>query len=374
MAYEIQTARVRARLPVRINEPYWRLLKKRGQSLGFRKIAADRGSWIARMRPEDGGAKYDYEALGDTSELSYEQAYEEAEKWFKRQVAGVKTGEVVTVADACAAYVKEREKSKSTACAQDAKKRFERTVYTNHFGRVPLVKLRAARVRDWRDGLELAPGSANRTLTTLKAALNLAVRERHVSPEVAIEWGLVKPLPGGNKRRDLFLGLAQRRAFLKAAKGAVRDLIEATTLTGARAGELVNATVSQFDERTKSMTFIGKTGTRTVPVSTAAVKLFKRLATGKDSAERLLVRDDGKPWAHSDWDQLVRAAAAEARLPAGTVLYTLRHSFITAALTKGLSTLDVARLVGTSVMMIEKHYGHLVASAARERLAKIAML
>jgi hypothetical protein len=39
-----------------------------------------------------------------------------------------------------------------------------------------------------------------------------------------------------------------------------------------------------------------------------------------------------------------------------------------------MTTLDVARLVGTSIMMIEKAYGHLVASAARERLAKVEML
>jgi site-specific recombinase XerD len=58
----------------------------------------------------------------------------------------------------------------------------------------------------------------------------------------------------------------------------------------------------------------------------------------------------------------------------GVCLYTLRHSFITEALTKGISTLEVARLVGTSVMMIEKHYGHLAAKAARLRLAKVAML
>jgi hypothetical protein len=39
-----------------------------------------------------------------------------------------------------------------------------------------------------------------------------------------------------------------------------------------------------------------------------------------------------------------------------------------------MTTLDVARIVGTSVMMIEKHYGHLVASAAAERLAKVQLL
>ena len=34
----------------------------------------------------------------------------------------------------------------------------------------------------------------------------------------------------------------------------------------------------------------------------------------------------------------------------------------------GMSTLEVAKLVGTSVMMIEKYYGHLVHATARERL------
>ena len=117
------------------------------------------------------------------------------------------------------------------------------------------------------------------------------------------------------------------------------------------------------------MTFVGKTGTRTVPLEPPALALFKRLARNKLPAARLHARDDAKPCAHSDWDELVREAAAAARLPSGTCLYTLRHSFITQALTDGMATLDVARLVGTSIGMIEKHYGHLVASAARERLA-----
>jgi site-specific recombinase XerD len=55
-------------------------------------------------------------------------------------------------------------------------------------------------------------------------------------------------------------------------------------------------------------------------------------------------------------------------------LYTLRHSFITQAITDGMNTLDVARLCGTSLVMVEKHYGHLVASAAHERLSKVTML
>ena len=39
-----------------------------------------------------------------------------------------------------------------------------------------------------------------------------------------------------------------------------------------------------------------------------------------------------------------------------------------------MSTLDVARLCGTSLAMIERHYGHLVMSAARERLERVNLL
>ena len=69
----------------------------------------------------------------------------------------------------------------------------------------------------------------------------------------------------------------------------------------------------------------------------------------------------------------MRDAAKAAKLPAGVCLYTLRHSFITAAIQGGLTTLDVARLVGTSLVMIEKHYGQ-TAPGAADRLAKVAML
>ncbi|MGH8235570.1 MAG: tyrosine-type recombinase/integrase [Steroidobacteraceae bacterium] len=383
MAYRIDLATTRKQLSPRANEPYWGSPLGRGRALGFRKIAADKGSWIARMRSDDSSKKYVYEPLGFAVELDYTAAKEAAEQWFKLKADGISTHEVETVEDACRAYVKERRASKSPGCAHDAEKRFERTAYGKPFGRTPLAKLRAARIREWRDGLGLSPGSANRTLTALKAALNLAAREKQAPAALMLELRLVKPLPGGKKRRDLYLDLKQRRALLKTTKGALRDLLEGVALTGARAGELTNAVVSQFDARTQFMTFITNKGndgprSRTVPVSPAAVKLFTRLTEGKTRTDRILQRDDGQPWAHSDWDELVREAAKAAELPAeprtGVCLYTLRHCFITDALLGGIPTLEVARLVGTSVAMIEKHYGHLVASAARKRLAKVAML
>jgi integrase len=216
--------------------------------------------------------------------------------------------------------------------------------------------------------------TANRMRTRLVAALNFAVHERFVGVDVAMEWQTVPPFKGASQRRDLYLDLEQRRALLAASGGAVRDLIEAAAVTGARAGELISARRSQFDGRQQSITLIGKTGSRTVPLSPAAVALFQRLAVAKPPDALLLTRDDGKAWKHSDWDQLVRAAAATAGLPANTCLYTMRHSFITQAITGGMSVLETARLVGTSIAMIDKHYGHLALTTARERLAKLQMV
>jgi len=372
MPFEIQKARVRKALQPR-REPYWAAPIARGRYIGFRKIDAQRGSWIARLRDESGAQRY--RALGMVSEtFDFDAAKKAAMAVFDAHDAGVKASERATVEDACRAYVEDRRREKGEATARDAESRFERTVYDTEFGRMALDKLRTPAIRRWRDGLGLGKASTNRTLTSVKAALNLAVSERLVPAARAIEWADVKPHKNATQRRTLYLDLGQRRALIAACDGALRDLIEAHALTGARPGELVSARRRQFDARTGSLTLSGKTGTRTVPLSEPAVALFTRLAKGKLPGALLLVRNDGKPWAHSDWDELVKAAVAKAKLPSGTVLYTLRHSFITQALTDGMTTLDVARLVGTSLPMIERHYGHLVASAARERLDRVVML
>src|SRR5262249_3645812 len=109
------------------------------------------------MRPEGGGQKYEYKALGAaTRDFGYEKAKEAAEHWFKLRTEGVKTDEVETVGAACRAYVKERRASKSEDCAHDAEKRFERTVYDKTMGRKKLAKLRPAKIREWRDSLDLS--------------------------------------------------------------------------------------------------------------------------------------------------------------------------------------------------------------------------
>src|SRR5262249_27233072 len=109
-------------------EPYWGTPVSRGRVVGYRKIDAQTGSWVARMRNETGHKIY--KALGyDTDSFGYEQAHTAAEIWFKAQDAGVLSKET-TVAEACRQYVNDRRREKGEACAHDAEKRFERTVYS----------------------------------------------------------------------------------------------------------------------------------------------------------------------------------------------------------------------------------------------------
>ena len=88
----------------------------------------------------------------------------------------------------------------------------------------------------------------------------------------------------------------------------------------------------------------------------------------------MLPMASGARWHHSSYDHLVKLAAAAAELPSEMVFYTLRHCWITQALTDGMGPFEVAKMAGTSVKMIDDHYGHLVHAQSRGRLAKVHLL
>lgn len=352
-------------------EPYWGPPLDAGRHLGVRKLADGSCTWVARLRDHDG--KRRYRALGQvTADFGYHAAKREAERWFSDFDVGVREGPP-TVAEACRAYVAELEAEGRPETAHDTRKRFERTVYDDSIGQVRLDRLTTHRLKQWRNTIGGAKSSQNRNLNTLRAALNLAVAHHQVNAGIAQQWKAVKAHKGAERRRSIYLDRRQRRALLEACEGDVHDLLLAAMLTGARPGELVSLRRHDFDARTGTITFTGKIGSRTVPLSDAAAALFKRKARGKHPGAFLLT-NAGRQWRRWDWDDEVRAAVKRAKLPSGTVLYTLRHSFITEALMGGMSTLEVARLTGTSLAMIEKHYGHLVAESARGRLSQVQMV
>ena len=59
-------------------------------------------------------------------------------------------------------------------------------------------------------------------------------------------------------------------------------------------------------------------------------------------------------WRTREWYVALDAAGIDQRGP-----YCLRHTFATEALAAGVSIFELARLMGTSVAMIDRTYGHL---------------
>ena len=68
----------------------------------------------------------------------------------------------------------------------------------------------------------------------------------------------------------------------------------------------------------------------------------------------------------------MKTAAKLAGLPEATVAYTLRHSVVTDLVKGGLDLFHVAKLAGTSIAMIERHYGQQQNEHARKALERLA--
>ena len=109
------------------------------------------------------------------------------------------------------------------------------------------------------------------------------------------------------------------------------------------------------------------------PASRRARAFFEAHARRKLPSAPLLARGDGKAWDKDSWKKPFRAAAGEAGLPNNITAYALRHSTITELVTGGLDLLTAAQVSGTSVEMIERHYGHLRADLAAAALATLTL-
>ena len=88
----------------------------------------------------------------------------------------------------------------------------------------------------------------------------------------------------------------------------------------------------------------------------------------------MCARENGAAWDKDSWKGPVKDAVIAAGLPSKATAYALRHSTITDLIgIHRLDTMTVAILSGTSIAMIEKHYGHLLHDRAATGLAALAL-
>ena len=393
MATKIDTVESRGKLKPR-PAPYWHKLSS-GCHVGFRKMtSASEGTWIAQAY-DSATRKQTRRSLGAFDTLAAHQRYDAAKKsaeaWFAHVGMGGST-DVVTVRQACAQYVAHVRADRGDETADDIEARFARWVNSDtKLASIALPKLTRKHIETWRRNLAKAPvvvnphakkpktreraaSSVNRDMTALRAALNHAHDEGAVTTDMAWRVAL-RPIENADGQRDAYLDRKQRTALIEASKADVALFLRAMSLVPLRPGALATLTASSFDKRLGVLT-IGKDKTgrdRKIKLPTQTSAFFAGQARDKLPNAPLLARAGGKAWDKDAWKKPVKAAAKAAELPDTVTAYAMRHSAITDLVTGGLDLLTVAQLSGTSVAMIERHYGHLRADHAAAALATLAL-
>ena len=115
----------------------------------------------------------------------------------------------------------------------------------------------------------------------------------------------------------------------------------------------------------------GKGRKITLPAATAA--FFAEQAKDKLPSAPLFAKADGKAWNKDSWKGPIKDAAAAAGLPASVTAYAMRHAGASDLVAGGVPLLTIAQLSGTSVAMIERHYGHLLPDRGAAALARLAL-
>lgn len=314
----------------------------------------------------------------------FSAAKREAEKLAELVEAGGKVrAEIETVADACRDYAKDR---------PEAEQRFKRYVYDDAIAKVKLDKLRRRHLREWRARLEArpalvsrrrkgdpvqrerAPSTVNRDMAVLRAALSKVLSPGAPNSEAAWQEAL-KANRNADGRRTLYLDRTQRKKLVEGTSPEAAPFVHALCLLPLRPGAMAQLTAGDFDKRTAELT-IGKDKTgeqRRIKLPPDAAELFGSQAQDKLPGAPLFMRANGKAWDKDSWKKPIAAAMAAAGLPGSATAYTLRHSTITDLVTAGLPLLHIAQISGTSVEMIERHYGHLASDAALKALAVLTL-
>jgi integrase len=393
MANALESKTKRAKLAPK-HGVYWHRLRL-GVHIGYRKSSDADGTWMAKVETRGQRYQRSFGTLLDAEHSAYEQARRLTEAWVDSIEKGV-TPNVKTVKDACDHHIAmiRADKDKGEKAADDALARLQRLVYQDPLANLPLSALTKPQIEAWRMRAAAIPalvtrhkskklevvtrprssGTMNRDIVPLRAALNRALANGQISSNLAWQAAL-KPAGKAARRRTLYLNATQRLALLDHADAEISPFLQALASLPLRPGGIAHLTVSDFNAELKSLR-IGKDktgGERWITLPKKMIALLSAQAEGRAAAAPLLPRSGNRPWDKDSWKGPIKDAAVAAKLPAGTTAYTLRHSVITDLVVSNLDLLTIAQISGTSVAMIEQHYGHLQQNRAAAALEQIGL-
>lgn len=404
MARTIRNAKLDSRSarlkPSERREPYWTVISA-GSALGYRR-GANGGTWIAKMRGEDGRRHYASLGAADDARdpdgltvFSFAQAQEAARTFFTRkarELAGhgePHAGGPYTVKNAIDDYFAARERRGSKSARKDSYQAEARII--PKLGAIEAARLTPKTIRDWHQSMASAAklvrtkksatqetrvfdtkdpeevrkrrATANRLLTILKAALNHAFQEGRLP--VDEPWRRVKPFREVDTPVVHFLKADECVRLVNACEPSFRAIVRGALVTGCRYGELTRMRAADFNAEAGTITVrVSKSGKpRHVVLNEEGQRLFATLAAGRPPQDLVFRRDDGDAWGASHQQRPLEEASRAAKLDPPATFHILRHTYASALAMKGAPMGVIAVQLGHSdTRMTEKHYAHLAPS------------
>lgn len=402
--HRMETRAARLRLAVR-SEPYWRQISE-GCHLGYYR-GARAGKWVARFRPPGRAGGYDKTTLAEADDYNpadgnrvfdYRQAQEAARVWFDERMRGGDRSGPYTVSNCLDDYLAEFAGRSFAA----TKARVE-VLIRPALGTLEVAQLSSKQISDWHRARAAAPAqlrtgryaktrnvrlaetdearrrrksTANRDLTVLKAALNAAYRKGQVRSDEA--WRRVKPFPNVEQPKTRYLTEDESRRLVNATDPAVRPLVQAALLTGARYGELIKLRVADVDLLSGTVWWMTPKGgkPRLSYLEAEGLDLFRQHTAGKHGQQLVFTRPDGNEWKASQQARPLRDAGVRARLAAPAGFHDLRRTYGARLAMAGVPMAVIAEALGHADERItRRHYAHLAPSFVAETVrAKVAGL
>lgn len=257
-------------------------------------------------------------------------------------------------------YVKHLERTRSPRHAKDARERLD--AFVQPWWNRAAASLRWGDVENVLATKRWNPTTQGGRLIALRGCLNWAYKTRLLDTNPIPHI----PIPRAVSKQNALT--KEQVTALLANAGLVGDLLWALSVTGARPGELIGATVDQCDDDGTAIRLReSKVGKRIIWFPKDCRERMAAIKARHKSGP-LFPAAKGGHWSRGKFFESVRLARKKAGLPSWVTAYSLRHTFATDRLRgeRKLSHEDVATLMGTSVAMLEKTYRHLIDDDVKE--------
>ena len=214
---------------------------------------------------------------------------------------------------------------------------------------------------------EVSGSTVNRELALLKRMFNLAIDWelfRDLNPVRKVKF--FKELNTGTR----VLSPQEEESLLRNAAPYIQDLIRFALNTGLRTGEIFILRWSNVDfEKNILNVFAPKTQkTRAVPINSDARKVLEFWALGRKNEFVFYNFETGKPFVDlkSGFGLACRKAGIN-----GVTWHTLRHTFASRLVSRGVDIVTVQQLLGHSAVTVTMRYTHTNLDSKHAAVAKL---